>query len=543
MGGIGMLAEQGGHSRGGRAVETEDGYVLTLRQRIYDHYVNSVSVVKTAVSNREGLLYYFVNAFAPESKKGSESAYLLHDNPDDYTRDVIRMLLQHGVEVERLNADQEVRGFEYRYGEAERRSFKAGDYLIRADQARHLFVNTLFRRNFAIEDSVMYDMSTWSIPQAYNLDAVWTESRITADSSPILNVPENETEVINPEGSYAFVIDWSQKKAPKALSKLWEMGYRVRAAGRSFTKDGKVFPRGSLIVLAGRNLEKADEISEDMKQIANNVGVRIQGFDTGRMDEGMDLGSRSSDVLKQPRVALMVDSPFSSYTAGQLWFLFDRWTEFGISRIRSSSINRIDLNSYDVLLLPGAGNLNDVLNKNQLEALKNWVRDGGTLIATESSAAFFTKQRSGFTDIELFEADQDSTEKDSEVYARTEDLERISGLKRIPGASMNAVLDTSHPLAYGMPEEVYSLKFNSSAFKPSTDYRVVGYYHRDESRVLASGYASEENKSALAGKAFVAHQPMGSGNVVLIQDNTQYRMFWVGPARIIQNAVMIVPSY
>lgn len=30
MGGIGMLAEQGGHSRGGRAVETEDGYVLSL---------------------------------------------------------------------------------------------------------------------------------------------------------------------------------------------------------------------------------------------------------------------------------------------------------------------------------------------------------------------------------------------------------------------------------------------------------------------------------------------------------------------------------
>ena len=33
MGGIGMLAEQGGHSRGGRAVETDDGYVLTLRQK------------------------------------------------------------------------------------------------------------------------------------------------------------------------------------------------------------------------------------------------------------------------------------------------------------------------------------------------------------------------------------------------------------------------------------------------------------------------------------------------------------------------------
>ncbi|MDZ7682016.1 MAG: hypothetical protein U5J63_09985 [Fodinibius sp.] len=46
MGAIGMLAEQGGHSRGGRAVETDDGYVLTLRQRIFDHYTNSIATVQ-----------------------------------------------------------------------------------------------------------------------------------------------------------------------------------------------------------------------------------------------------------------------------------------------------------------------------------------------------------------------------------------------------------------------------------------------------------------------------------------------------------------
>ncbi len=542
MGGIGMLAEQGGHSRGGRAVETEDGYVLTLRQRIFDHYANSVSVVKTAVSNRTGLLEYFAKAFATESKKGNETAYLLPDNPDDYTYDVINMLLQHGVEVERLNSNLDVRGFEYRKGEQVRRSFQQGDFLIRADQAKHLFVNTLFRRNFAIEDSVMYDMSTWSVPQAYNLDAVWTISRISADANPVETPLMAESGVENPGAGYAYVIEWSQKNAPKALSHLWKMGYRVRTAGRTFTYKGVQYSRGTLIVLLGRNREKMGSLSSDMQALAEAAGVRIKGFDTGRMDDGMDLGSRSSDVLHPPKVALMVDSPFSSYTAGQLWFLFDRWTEFGISRIRSTSLNQIDLKDYDVLLLPGAGNLGSLLNGDRLEVLKNWVREGGTLVATESAAAFFTKSGSGFTDIELTESEDDSAEQE-ETYARTEDLERISGLQRIPGASFNALLDTSHPLAYGMPEAVYSLKFGTSAFKPSADYRVVGYYHKDENALLASGYASQENKSALAGQAFLAHQPMGSGNVVLIQDNTQYRMFWVGPSRIIQNAVMIVPSY
>jgi hypothetical protein len=35
---------------------------------------------------------------------------------------------------------------------------------------------------------------------------------------------------------------------------------------------------------------------------------------------------------------------------------------------------------------------------------------------------------------------------------------------------------------------------------------------------------------------------MGSGKVVLLTDNTQYRMFWRGPERLMINAVMLVPS-
>ncbi len=49
MGSIGMLVEQGGHSRGGRAVETDDGYILTLRQRVFDHYETSFATLSAAV--------------------------------------------------------------------------------------------------------------------------------------------------------------------------------------------------------------------------------------------------------------------------------------------------------------------------------------------------------------------------------------------------------------------------------------------------------------------------------------------------------------
>ena len=57
---------------------------------------------------------------------------------------------------------------------------------------------------------------------------------------------------------------------------------------------------------------------------------------------------------------------------------------------------------------------------------------------------------------------------------------------------------------------------------------------------MAAGYASQENIQKAAGNAFAGVSEMGSGKVVFLLDNTQYRMFWVGPARMMQNAVMLL---
>ena len=60
--------------------------------------------------------------------------------------------------------------------------------------------------------------------------------------------------------------------------------------------------------------------------------------------------------------------------------------------------------------------------------------------------------------------------------------------------------------------------------------------------MLASGSSSDENREKLAGKAFAAVQNMGAGKVILLLDKTQYRMFWIGPSRLMLNAVMLMPG-
>lgn len=544
MGGIGMLAEQGGHSRGGRAVETNDGYVLTLRQRVFDHYKNGVSIVKTSVENRNALLNYFKDARSQSTQKGNTKAYILPNNPNDYTYDVINLMLKHNIQVEQATEDFNVRNtYSYWDGSSSNKRFSEGDFIIKTDQPAHLFINTLFRRQMEIRDSVMYDMSSWSVPLAYNLDAGWTTSDVRVNSERVFEAVSHPEGVINREADYAYVIDWKQRHAPKALAKLWEHGYNVRAAQKGFIKGDNEFSKGSLVILVGRNLDKSETIQNDIATIADEVGVLVHGFDTGRMDAGSDLGSPSMRPVEQPKVALMVDSPFNSYSAGQLWFLFDQWTEFGISRIRSGDFNSIDLNSYDVLLMPGMWG-NGGMNDETIERIQNWVRDGGTLIGTEGTGAWLTEGRSGISGAELFSPeDEDSDDVPDVAYTRYEDREDTTGLRRIPGSAFKGILDNSHPLAFGMPDRLYSLKFGTNGIVPDESHHTVGYYHKDPSQVLASGYASNENKRNAAGNAFAVVDDMGAGQVVMLLDNTQYRMFWVGPSRFIQNAVMLLPGF
>jgi hypothetical protein len=288
-----------------------------------------------------------------------------------------------------------------------------------------------------------------------------------------------------------------------------------------------------------------------MRRVAEEAGVQIVGLDTGRMEAGVDLASRDSQPVRPPRVALLVDQPFSTYTSGQLWYLFDKETRLPVTRVRASSLTesgtgrgryvrygKPDLDDFDVLVLPGAFDLGAVFDSAAQAALRRWVEDGGTLVATERSARFFTDAASGFTSAEVPKDTTDAIGPLTPFAARDD----RRGLDGIPGAALSGVMDTTHPLAFGLPRRLYTLKYGDDALVPSPDLHTVGRYAPDAEALLVSGYASQENLGALAGNSFAAVQPMGDGRVVFLVDNTQYRMFWIGPARLMQNAVLLVPG-
>ncbi|MEO0732739.1 MAG: M14 family zinc carboxypeptidase [Bacteroidota bacterium] len=552
MGAIGMLTEQGGIGAH-LAVENEDGYVLTYRQRVYDHYTTSIATIKAAARNREALIQYSLDAWDPLNSKSGATAYVIENDGSIYFNDLLKVLLLNGVEVERTTEDFAAPTTSYRTRDRATNSFPAGSLVIPTEQPRHLFVNSLLSNDIQIEDSVMYDMSTWAAPLAYNLEAYVVNNPLLVDTEPVTEVTATGRLVRMGTGkAYAYVIDWNQRNAPRALAKLWKNGVRVRSAMSPFTADdGTEFAAGSLIVLAGRNLEKGD-LDGAMQQLTTEEALNIHRFTTGRVQDGMDLASTRNFPVKQPRAAMLVEPPFDTYTSGQVYFLFDWETELPVERIRVSTLQETDLPKfgsryglaslydYDVLILPNARALDQIFGQTGQAHLRRWLSGGGTLVAIGTSAEFFT-EKSGFLNNQLLTNPESDTSEATKTLSYAERTDYF-GKQRVPGAALNATVDGTHPLGFGVKDEVYSLKFGATALAPDQGLQSVGRYATDAEALLAAGYASEKNLAALAGNTWAGVRSFGRGRIVYFMDNPHYRMFWRGPSRMMQNAVMIVPG-
>ena len=131
-------------------------------------------------------------------------------------------------------------------------------------------------------------------------------------------------------------------------------------------------------------------------------------------------------------------------------------------------------------------------------ALKDFVQQGGTLILLNHAADYGTQ-------------DLGVKAKNSLDGAATRDFYS-------PGSLLNVTLNTSSPLAYGMPAKITLWSEQSPAWD-APDSDVVARYPSDH--VLASGWLLGEKY--LAGKAALLDVPMGRGRIILFGMRPQYR--------------------
>ena len=95
-------------------------------------------------------------------------------------------------------------------------------------------------------------------------------------------------------------------------------------------------------------------------------------------------------------------------------------------------------------------------------------------------------------------------------------------------------MDVTHPLAYGMAPEYFSLKTSELAYQPLKNAWNVGTIG---SELMISGFAGKNAREEQKNTVVFAVENKGGGSVIYLVDNPLFRAFWENGKFLFSNAV------
>ena len=559
QGAIGMLYEQG--SSRGLAITRADESVRTLEDAFEQQYTAAFTAARYAAEERERLLeaYYAAHEAAVEEGRQGTRRYVITEEGDPgLVAELVNTLLRNGIEVGRLTEAATLSGVEPLTGNAEReRLFQAGSYVVEAAQPRNRLVRTLLERETSIEEAFLeearervdrgesprfYDITAWSLPLLFNVDAYAVTDSAEIPARPVTAPVRPRAMAPTGDAAYAYLIPGDQAASVAALYHLKADGYRAAVLTRPTRIGGEDYASGTVVVRVGQN-DQAVHAAVD--SLASRFRLSIQPVSTGLSEEGFPaLGSGDATFqVSEPRVALVAGDPVQAYSFGWAWHALDRQYEIPTTVLRAPSLGEVDLGEFTTLVLPDVYDstaFKEEIGEAGMERLERWVRDGGTLVAI-GGAVEVARGPLGLIDLRSWyeEEKEEAEEGDGEV----EEPQRFE----VPGALFRARLDSTRWLTSGYTDEdlpflVFSDRIYLAPEGPPSSRRRVVAHVAETAPVRLAGHAWEESLERLPGAVLVYEERVGDGRVVAFAEDPNFRGYWRGADRLFLNAVILGPS-
>lgn len=521
---IGILFEQA--SSRGHLQETDNG-LLSFPFTIRNQVTTALSTQEAAIGLREDLLEFqrsFYQEGLQKAARDRVKGYVFGDSHDvTRTRALVKILQQHQIQVYR-NKNTSLRiGKGVEAKEA---------YVVPLDQPQYHLIKGMFDVRTSFEDSLFYDISAWTLPFAFNLpyEAVADNGRLNAMKGELVGTSLATAESARPsKASYAYILPWDDYQAPQALTHLLEADLKVRVSTKPFELEGKSYDVGTLVISVQQAAMSPDALFEKIQAINEETGVPFVAAKTGLSPVGPDLGSRDMEVLDAPRVLLLVGDGVSSYEAGEAWHLLDQRYDIAVTKGSTSAFNRADLSKYNVIIMVDGSY--GSLGKSGAGKLKDWVSQGGTLIATKRAVSWAASN--GLANVKTKKRDDDDKDKPQRPYGK---LSRDNGGRVVGGAIVEAEVDLSHPLLYGYHRSTMPV-FRRGTFLFEVAKNPYATPIRYTEEPLLSGYIHPEEQQRLSKTAAAVVSATGRGKVICLSDNPNFRAFWYGTNKIFANAI------
>ncbi len=525
MGAIGMTYEQAGHGKAGLGIINDEDFELTLMDRMTHHTTSGLSTIEVASQNAAALNSNFKEFFRNNNLK--YKSFVLKGNADNI-KTLTQMLDRHEIKYG-FSSGGTVKGFDYTNDKKGSIDVN-GALVVSTNQPKGKMVEVLFEPHTELTTPLTYDITAWSLPYAYGLEAVASTTLVSGNNG----ASEKKVSNAATPSAAGYITKWNSLKDAEFLSELLKNDIKVRFSENELSFGGNEFGRGSLIITRSDN-KLNPAFDKKVTEIANKMGRQLYASPTSFADKGTDFGSQYVHLVKNKKVAMLQGEGTSSLNYGTLWHFFETQLKYPITSINTKDISRIKWSDYDVLILPD-GYYNSIIDETVFEALSNWIDKGGKLIAMGNAVSLF-EGKEGF-DLVKNGSEEEEKKKDSISegnlipYAQRE----MEGTKdMITGSIYKISLDNTHPLAFGYGDTYYTLKLGSASYKFLEDGYNVGYIKGEPESV--AGFSGEAAKASLKNSIVFAQAEKGKGSVVYMVDDVVFRSFWQNGKLFLANAV------
>lgn len=537
LGSVGMTYEQGGHSRGGRAITMPNADTLTLKDRVTHHKTTALSTVEIASKSAQRVVENFKNYFEKSSTNppGPFKTYIIKgSNKKANLKALCALLDKNSIRYGKASAVAGLKAFDYQTGKETTIGIQSNDLVITAYQPLAVMTQVLLDPQTKVSDSLTYDITSWSLPYAYGLEAYATTQRVEVKQGYEFGAYANT--LANVGTPYAYLARWQTVQNARFLGELLQKGIVVRYATAAFSLNGVEYAPGTAVATRADNRKNTD-FDAIVKTAALRHQQEIYPATTGFVEAGRDFGSESYRLIEAPRVAVLSGDDVSENEFGQVWHYFEEDLRYPLSVFTASELSGLNLDDFNLLIMPEGGyNIDDAT----AEKLNRWMSGGGRIIAI-GAAVSSLEDKKGFS-ISKFASEDDKAEAESareraalnnrmHVY---EDQARSWLSYSLPGAVFKVKMDASHPLAFGLSDSYFSLKTNALAYPFLKDAWNVGTLGKNP---MVVGFVGSKAKESLKNTAVFAVQDKGAGGVIYLIDNPLFRGFWENGKFLFSNAV------
>jgi hypothetical protein len=368
-----------------------------------------------------------------------------------------------------------------------------------------------------------YDVAAWSLPLMMGVQVERGMLARDAKFAAANDASGAEGKLVSTGDVFALAPE--QNNATRLVNAVLKANGRVQVVRAGFEADGVQYAPGTFLITASSALEK----------LAADDRVVLRGL--------KQAPQVATSALRRQRVGIYKPYVPSADEGWTRWLL--EQYGFDVKTIENPAMRAGKLGEkFDVIILPdadkdviltgrraaGEGRAADTdsfppeysggVGREGVQALREFVEQGGTVVALSSAGEFVAEQ------LNL---------PARNVLARLRPAEF-----NCPGSILRVKLDPNDPIAYGMPAEAggfleEAMAWQTSVPGPELRRTVPAWYPDDAQDVLLSGWIRGGER--LTRKAAVVTYQTGKGKVVLLGFRVQHRGQTAGTFKLLFNAL------